>query len=142
MTFSYMLVMEDLTAAGDEGHLIKEYLRFLFSDEVQDYTSEHGFYKLPKVIVDNNLAGLKRLKLAAAPSVQYDMSPPSYKKQKTYQFSGGEVAGFVLGFGVLISIITALVVKRLNANASNAAASRVVAETQLNVLPSDKTGSV
>ena len=60
---------------------------------------------------------------------------------KNNQFNGGEVAGFVLGFGVIFSFITCMCTKKRNASAANAAASRVVAESQLNVI-NDKTGSI
>ena len=119
VAFSYMLVGKDLVAQGDEGHLIKEYLSLLFSAELQTYATTHGFFKLPGVILDNNKAGLDSIILSTG-GAKYDLTAPEYKTNKLAKsilekkFTGGQVAGFTLGFGILFSIVTALCVRSSN----------------------------
>ena len=64
-TFSYMLVRPDATSLGMSGALLKAYVQFMMSAEVQGEVGEFGFYPVPQKVLDNAAAGIDRIQLAS-----------------------------------------------------------------------------
>lgn len=63
-TFSYMLVRSDASPLGLSGALLKAYVQFMMSAEVQGEVGEFGFYPVPQIVLGINAAGIERIQLA------------------------------------------------------------------------------
>jgi len=75
VTFSYMLVRQDLSAKGETGQLLKTYLEYVMDLAAQAEVSEFGFSPVPQNVLDINTAGIASLVLDnAATQFSFELS--------------------------------------------------------------------
>eukprot|EP00937_MAST-01D_sp_MAST-1D-sp2_P002114 g2114.t1 len=99
VTFSYLIVDENLVTMHSKGALIKSYIAFLMTSEAQKMVTKHRFSMLPQNVLTINQKGLGRIQLADGVTADdFDCSAPVYHSALAHDEGPGAFTK-VLGSG-------------------------------------------